>query len=85
MDQLSLMCRDTDFPPMSLDIYATPGRKNKSNGHKPSDLYMEGRQSGKKSNKNIIDLSRILVIYGTNSNALAINMRSAPEAERKST
>lgn len=33
MDHLSLMCRDTDFPPMSLDIYATPGAKIKITGH----------------------------------------------------
>ena len=35
MDQLSLMCRDTDFPPMSLDIYATPGAKIKVTGTNP--------------------------------------------------
>lgn len=35
MEQLSLMCRDTDFPPMSLDIYATPGAKIKVTGTNP--------------------------------------------------
>lgn len=34
-----LMCRDTDFPPMSLDIYATPGAKIKVTGTNPGFIH----------------------------------------------
>ena len=85
MDQLSLMCRDTDFPPMSLDIYATPGAKIKVTGTNPL-IYtwrVDSPVKEQQEHNRFIEDSRDL---WDEFQRLAIkerSMRSASEAERK--
>lgn len=85
MDQLSLMCRDTDFPPMSLDIYATPGAKIKVTGTNPL-IYtwrVDSPVKEQQEHNRFIEDSRDL---WDEFQRLAIkerSMRSASETERK--
>ena len=83
MDQLSLMCnREADFPPMSLEIYATPNAKIKVTGTNTL-IYtwkVESPEKEQQEYNRFIENSRDL---WDEFQRLAINMRSAPEAERK--
>lgn len=83
MDQLSLMCnREADFPPMSLEIYATPNAKIKVTGTNTL-IYTWKVDSPVKEQQEynrFIENSRDL---WDEFQRLAINMRSAPEVERK--
>ena len=83
MDQLSLMCnREADFPPMSLEIYATPNAKIKVTGTNTL-IYtwkVESPVKEQQEYNRFIENSRDL---WDEFQRLAINMRSAPEAERK--
>ena len=66
MDQLSLMCnREADFPPMSLEIYATPNAKIKVTGTNTL-IYTWKVESPVKEQQ---EYNRFIVTYGTNSNA----------------
>lgn len=86
MDQLSLMCnREADFPPMSLDIYATPNAKIKVTGTntliytwKVDSPVKEQQEYNRfvENSRDLWDEYQRLAIKGR-------NMRSAPKAEQK--
>ena len=85
MDQLSLMCRDTEFPSNVVRYLCNSGRKNKSNGHKPS-IYtwrVDSPVKEQQEHNRFIEDSRDL---WDEFQRLAIkerSMRSASETERK--
>ena len=85
MDQLSLMCRDTDFPPMSLDIYATPGAKIKVTGTNPL-IYtwrVDSPVKEQQEHNRFIEDSRDLWDEFQRIAIKESGMRSASEAERE--
>ena len=85
MDHLSLMCRDTDFPPMALDVYATPGAKIKVTGTNPL-IYtwrVDSPVKEQQEHNRFIEDSRDLWDEFQRIAIKESGMRSASEAERE--
>ncbi len=86
MDQLSLMCnREADFPPMSLEIYATPDAQIKVTGTNTL-IYTWKVDSPVKEQQEynrFIENSRDLWDEYQRLAIKSRSMRSAPEAEQK--
>ena len=85
MDHLSLMCRDTDFPPMALDVYATPSAKIKVTGTNPL-IYtwrVDSPVKEQQEHNRFIEDSRDLWDEFQRIAIKESGMRSASEAERE--